>query len=110
MGLPGAKRPEGQKSRRKPLRADLPRQRVEYNLADDQKVGPWSSERMYCMGEVVAEQLHRGEGYGPTECPRQICRKCDRTGIVRPIVIAPMPAQPLPGSIATAFKLAFPHS
>ena len=32
---------------------------------------------------------------------------CDRTGISTPIVIAPMPAQPLPGSIATASTLAF---
>ena len=32
---------------------------------------------------------------------------CDRTGISTPVVIAPMPAQPLPGSIATASTLAF---
>ncbi|MFP3701187.1 transposase, partial [Burkholderia sp. SIMBA_013] len=35
------------------------------------------------------------------------CRHCDRTGINTPVVLAPMPAQPLPGSIATASTLAF---
>lgn len=57
-GLPEAKRPEGNKRGRKPLPADLPRQRVEYDLADDQKVCPCCSERMHRMGEVVTEQLH----------------------------------------------------
>jgi transposase len=35
------------------------------------------------------------------------CRNCDRTGINTPIVIAPMPPQPLPGSVATPSTLAF---
>lgn len=35
------------------------------------------------------------------------CRNCDSTGINTPVIIAPMPAQPLPGSIATASTLAF---
>jgi len=35
------------------------------------------------------------------------CRHCDRTGINTPVVTAPMPTQPLQGSIATASTLAF---
>ncbi|MGY4567003.1 hypothetical protein ACVWY5_000072 [Bradyrhizobium sp. USDA 3256] len=35
------------------------------------------------------------------------CRHCDRTGINAPVVTAPMPTQPLPGSVATASTLAF---
>lgn len=35
------------------------------------------------------------------------CRNCDRTGISTPVIIAPMPKQPLPGSIATASTLSF---
>lgn len=35
------------------------------------------------------------------------CRHCDRNGINTPVVIAPMPPQPLPSSIATASTLAF---
>lgn len=57
-GLPEARKPETKKRGRKALPADLPRQRVEYDLADDQKVCPCCSERMHRMGEVVTEQLH----------------------------------------------------
>jgi transposase len=35
------------------------------------------------------------------------CRNYERTDISTPVIIAPMPAQPLPGSIATASTLAF---
>ncbi|MET4213894.1 hypothetical protein ABIB95_008747 [Bradyrhizobium sp. LA2.1] len=35
------------------------------------------------------------------------CRHCDRTGIHAPVVTAPMPTQPLPGSVATPSTLAF---
>ena len=34
------------------------------------------------------------------------CRHCERTALHTPIVIAPMPAQPLPGSVATSSTLA----
>ncbi len=34
------------------------------------------------------------------------CRHCERTALHTPIVIAPMPAQPLPGSVATPSTLA----
>ena len=108
-GLPEARKPEGKKRGRKALPADLPRQRVEYDLADDQKVCPCCSERMHRMGEVVTEQLHIEVKATVLQNARAkyACRNCDRTGIATPIVIAPMPAQPLPGSIATASTLAF---
>ena len=108
-GLPEAKQPEGKKRGRKPLPADLPRQRVEYDLADDQKVCPCCSERLHRMGEVVTEQLHIEVKATVLQNARAkyACRNCDRTGVATPIVLAPMPAQPLPGSIATASTLAF---
>jgi len=34
------------------------------------------------------------------------CRHCERTALNTPIVTAPMPAQPLPGSVATPSTLA----
>jgi hypothetical protein len=40
-------------------------------------------------------------------CASYACRHCDRTGINAPVVTAPMPTQPLPGSVATASTLAF---
>ncbi len=108
-GLPEARKPEGKKRGRKALPADLPRQRVEYDLADDQKVCPCCSERMHRMGEVVTEQLHIEVKATVLQNARAkyACRNCDRTGIATPIIIAPIPAQPLPGSIATASTLAF---
>ena len=58
---------------------------------------------------TVSEQLHIEVKAKVLQNVRfkYACRHCDRTGINTPIVIAPMPAQPLPGSIATASTLAF---
>ena len=61
------------------------------------------------MGELVSEQLHIEVKATVLQNARAkyTCRNCDRTGINTPVVIAPMPKQPLPGSIATASTLAF---
>jgi transposase len=59
---------------------------------------------MYRIGETVTEQLHVEVKAKVLQNVRfkYACRHCDRTGIN-----APMPTQPLPGSIATASTLAF---
>jgi transposase len=108
-GLQAAGKPEGKKRGRKPLPEDLPRERVEYDLPDDQKACPCCRGRMHRMGETVTEQLHIEVKAKVLQNVRfkYACRNCDRTGINTPIVTAPMPAQPLPGSIATASTLAF---
>ena len=108
-GLPDTEKRDGKKPGRRPLPANLPRQRVEYDLADDQKACPCCSNQMHRMGELVTEQLHIEVKAKVLQNARAkyACRHCDRTGINTPIVIAPMPAQPLPGSIATASTLAF---
>ncbi|MCC2614500.1 IS66 family transposase [Neorhizobium sp. Rsf11] len=108
-GLPQAEQPERRKSGRKPLPANLPRQRVDYDLVDDQKACPCCSHQMHRMGELVTEQLHIEIKATILQNARAkyACRHCDRTGIKTPVVIAPMPKQPLPGSIATASTLAF---
>ncbi|EPE93945.1 hypothetical protein RGCCGE502_34206 (plasmid) [Rhizobium grahamii CCGE 502] len=61
------------------------------------------------MGEAVTEQLHIEVKAKVLQNVRfkYACRHCDRTGINTPVVIAPMPTQLLPGSIATASTLAF---
>jgi transposase len=61
------------------------------------------------LGEAVTEQLHIEVKAKVLQNVRfkYACRHCDRTGINTPVVLAPMPAQPLPGSIATASTLAF---
>jgi transposase len=108
-GLPSVESTTGKKRGRKALPEDLPRERVEYDLADDQKACPCCRGQMHRMGETVTEQLHIEVKAKVLQNVRfkYACRHCDRTGINTPVVIAPMPTQPLPGSIATASTLAF---
>ncbi|ASY67175.1 transposase [Sinorhizobium fredii] len=108
-GLPPVESITGQKRGRRPLPQNLPRERVEYDLADDQKACPCCRHQMHRMGEAVTEQLHIEVKAKVLQNVRfkYACRLCDRTGINTPVVIAPMPTQPLPGSIATASTLAF---
>ena len=108
-GLPPVKGETGKKRGRRPLPENLPRERVEYDLPDDQKSCPCCRHQMHRMGETVTEQLHIEVKAKVLQNARfkYACRHCDRTGINTPVVTAPMPAQPLPGSIATASTLAF---
>ena len=113
-GLPDTGLPEDEatpcaKRGRKALPANLLRERVEYHLADEQKVCPCCCNGMHRMGETVTEQLHIEVKAKVLLLVRfkYACRHCDRTGINTPVVMAPMPRQPLPGSIATASTLAF---
>lgn len=108
-GLPAVESVAGKKRGRRPMPEDLPRERVEYDLPDDQKACPCCASQMHRMGEAVTEQLHIEVKAKVLQNVRfkYACRHCDRTGINTPVVIAPMPPQPLPGSIATASTLAF---
>lgn len=108
-GLPSVESTTGKKRGRRPLPENLPRERVEYDLPDDQKACPCCRGQMHRMGETVTEQLHIEVKAKVLQNVRfkYACRHCDRTGINTPVVTAPMPTQPLPGSIATASTLAF---
>jgi len=108
-GLPPSASVQGKKRGRKPLPDHLPRERVEYDIPEDQKSCPCCSTRMHRMGETVSEQLHIEVKAKVLQHARfkYACRNCDRTGITTPVITAPMPAQPLPGSIATASTAAF---
>lgn len=108
-GLPASEGATGKKRGRKALPENLPRERVEYDLPDAQKACPCCRHQMHRMGETVTEQLHIEVKAKVLQNVRfkYACRHCDRTGINTPVVIAPMPTQPLPGSIATASTLAF---
>lgn len=108
-GLASTEKLQSKKRGRKPLPEHLPRERVEYDLTDDQKACPCCHHQMHRMGEAVSEQLHIEVKAKVLQNVRfkYACRHCDRTGINTPVVLAPMPVQPLPGSIATASTLAF---
>jgi len=63
---------------------------------------------MHRMGETMSEQLHIEVKATVLQHVRfkYACRHCERTALHTPIVTAPMPAQPLPGSVATPSTLA----
>ncbi|PRD40758.1 IS66 family transposase [Phyllobacterium phragmitis] len=107
-GLAEPKEQPRKKRGRKRLPAHLPRERVEYDLRADQKLCPCCRHPLHRMGEVVTEQLHVVVSAKVLQNARAkyACRNCERTGITTPVVIAPMPAQPLPGSVATPSTLA----
>lgn len=121
------------KGGRKPLDPNLPRVRIEHDIAEADKLCPCGSgHRRPKIGEMVSEQAdivpakvqviqHVRFKYGP-------CRQCDgvfppvsdepdhtvtpkpRAIVVpeaRPVIVAPLPAQPIPKSIASAGTCAF---
>jgi len=108
-GMPEVVPPAPQKRGRKPLSADLPRKRVEYDLAPEQKMCACCQGALHRIGEDISEQLHM-----PPQAPwvwqhvrfKYGCRHCERHGISAPVVRAAMPAQPLPGSVADATTIA----
>ncbi|KVU30230.1 IS66 family transposase [Burkholderia ubonensis] len=107
-GLPELDQPEPRKRGRKPLPADLPRERIEYDLPEDQKTCPCCGKALHRMGEDVSEQLHMEVKVSMLQHARAeyACRHCERHGVRTPIVVASMPAQPLPGSHASASMIA----
>jgi transposase len=107
-GLPAVDGSGHQKRGRKPLPADLPRTRIEYDLPEDQKVCPCCQGAMHRMGEQTCEQLHIEVKASVLQHVRfkYACRHCERHAEHTPIVIAPMPAQPLPGSNASPAMIA----
>jgi transposase len=107
-GLPAVDGSGHQKRGRKPLPADLPRTRIEYDLPEDQKVCPCCQGAMHRMGEQTCEQLHIQVKASELQHVRfkYACRHRERHAEHTPILIAPMPAQPLPGSNASAAMIA----
>lgn len=94
---------------RKKLPAHLTRVRVEHDLPDADKVCSCCQGRLHRMGEDVTEQLH----IVPAQVSvlqhvrfKYACRHCEQHALACRIVTSPMPAQPIPGSIASASTVA----
>ncbi len=94
---------------RKPLPQDLPRETYVVDLPASEKVCACCQGELHKMGEEKSEQLE----YTPAKIkvivtvrPKYSCRTCEKNNIRTPIVIAPVPASPIPKSIATASLLA----
>jgi transposase len=107
-GLPDVKPAETRKRGRQPLSADLPRLRIEYDLPENRKSCPCCGKAMHRMGEETSEQLHMEVKVSVLKHARfkYACRHCEHHGMRTPIVIAPMPVQPLPGSHASPSMIA----
>ena len=107
-GLPPTDAPMPAKRERKRLPANLPRTRIEYDLPEERKICPCCQGALHRMGEEVSEQLHIAVKASVLQHARfkYACRHCERHGIATPMVTAPMPAQPLPGSHASASVIA----
>src|SRR5262245_54318631 len=94
---------------RQPLPAHLPRERVEYDLAEADKLCPCCGGPRVCIGEQVSEQLdYRPASYFVVEHARKTyaCRCCDgpsdrRFTTAGPAVLGPIPkGLPGPGLLA----------
>jgi len=99
----------GKKRGRKKLPAHLKRLRVEHDLPDADKVCSCCSGALHRMGEDITEQLH----IVPAQVSvlqhvrfKYACRHCEQHALSCSIVTSPMPAQPIPGSIASASTIA----
>ena len=57
-GMPEVPPPTQRKQGRKPLPADLPRKRIEYDVTPEQKICTCCQGMMHRMGEDISEQLH----------------------------------------------------
>ncbi|SOE49828.1 Transposase [Burkholderia sp. OK233] len=107
-GLPDPPASTRIKPGRKPLPAHLPRQRIEYDLPESAKVCPCCAHALHRMGEELSEQLHIEVKASVLQHVRfkYACRHCERHAERTPVITAPMPAQPLPGSNASAAMIA----
>ena len=109
--LDGADTPKSpsKKRGRRALPAHLPRKRVEHDLAEAEKVCACCQGALHRMGEETSEQLD----IIPATVQvlqhvrfKYACRQCDRHGESSKIITSPMPAQPIPGSNASAGTVA----
>ena len=108
------------KGGRKPLADDLPRVRIEHDIADSEKLCPCGSgHARRKIGEIVTEQAdivparvqvlqHVRFKYGPCDVCDGVFPETKPDAVeARPVIAAAMPPQPLPKSIASPGTCAF---
>jgi transposase len=96
--------PKKRRHGRRRLPRDLPRQRIEHDVAEAEKLCPCCRGRRVRIGEEVSERLD----YKPASLfvvehvrPKYACRTCHAQ-----VAIAPKPSEPLPKAIAAPGLLA----
>jgi transposase len=96
-----------QRPKRKPLPRELPRERVVHDL--DDKTCNCCGHDLHAIGEETSEKLQ----FIPAQIKviehirlKYACRHCEQQGTETPIKTPPVPASPIPKSIATPSLLA----
>lgn len=89
---------------RKPLPADLPREQVVLDIAQQDKVCECCHSELHCIGEDKSEKLE----FIPAQAkvietirPKYACRTCEQQGTQSKIKQAPVPKAIIPKGIAT---------
>jgi len=95
---------ERSKPKRKPLPKDLPRETILHDIAKEDKVCDCCGGELHRMGEDTSEKLE----FIPAQIkviehirPKYSCRHCEKENTQVAIKVAPVPASPIPKSIAT---------
>ncbi|AJR05508.1 putative Transposase IS66 [Photobacterium gaetbulicola Gung47] len=81
---------------RKPINPDLPREVIEYDLPEDEKICPCSQSQLHAIGVESSEQLEiipKQVKVLRQERKKYACRHCENHGESRKITIASMPRQ-----------------
>jgi transposase len=106
---PEAATPRRRGHGRRPLPADLPRERVEIDLSDAEKACPHCQSTRVRIGADVSERLD----YRPAALfvrqvvrPTYACRTCERVGDNPQVARPPLPPEPIPRGTAAAGLLA----
>src|SRR5262249_28462474 len=106
---PEAATPRRRGHGRRPLPVDLPRERVEIDLTDAEKVCPSCHCTRIRIGADVSERLD----YRPAALfvrqvvrPTYACRVCERAGDDPQVVRSPLPPEPVPRGTTAAGLLA----
>ncbi|MCL6577754.1 IS66 family transposase zinc-finger binding domain-containing protein, partial [Kyrpidia sp.] len=98
-----------QPGQRDAMLADLPVERVEYRLAEEEQVCPCCGGSMHEMSAEIRRELkHIPAQTVIVEHVQYIyaCRSCEKNEIETPVTKAPMPRPPIPGSLASPSMLA----
>ena len=105
--VPEHKRERG---KRKPIDPELPRTRIEHDIPDGQKICACGCQ-LTRIGETTSEQIGMIPARGFVKQHvrfKYACRSCEGTSHDGPaVVVAPMPAQPLPKSNCSPELAAF---
>lgn len=104
------KRRKKQPGRREELLQDLPVERIEYEIPEEDRVCGACEGTMHDMSTEVRREIKVIPAQMKVvEHVRHVyaCRSCERGGTETPIITAPMPAPALPGSLASPSILGY---